>query len=57
MKSDSRAVPSGYTELLAELKERVRSSQLRASLSVNRELIALYWEFGRSIVERQRLNN
>jgi len=57
MKSDSRAVPSGYTELLAELKERVRSSQLRASLSVNRELIALYWELGRSIVERQRLNN
>lgn len=57
MKSDSRAVPSGYTELLAELKERVGSSQLRASLSVNRELIALYWKCGRSIVERQRLNN
>ena len=52
--SSSPALPAGYAELLAELKERVRSSQLRATLSVNRELIALYWETGRSIVERQR---
>ena len=32
----------------------MRSSQLRASLSVNREVIAFYWDTGRSIVERQR---
>jgi predicted nuclease of restriction endonuclease-like (RecB) superfamily len=48
------ASPAGYAEFLAELKERVRSSQLTAMLSVNRELIVLYWETGRSIVERQR---
>lgn len=53
---DSRATP-GYAELLADLKERVRSSQLRASLSVNREVIAFNWETGRSIVERQRKYN
>src|ERR1700683_1000081 len=50
----SHTAPSGYTELLADLMERVRASQLRASLSVNRELVALYWDIGRSVVERQR---
>jgi len=34
--------------------ERVRASQLRAALSVNRELVALYWDIGRAVVERQR---
>jgi len=51
---NSQPVPAGYAELLAELKERVRASQLRATLTVNRELVALYWDIGRSVVERQR---
>jgi len=32
----------GYRELLGDLKERIRSAQVTAALSVNRELIALY---------------
>ena len=47
-------LPKGYEELLCQLKERIRSAQLRAGLAVNRELIELYWQIGRSIVERQR---
>ena len=47
-------LPKGYEELLGQLKERIRSAQLRAGLAVNRELIELYWQIGRSIVERQR---
>jgi hypothetical protein len=47
-------VPRGYEELLGQLKERIRSAQLRAALAVNRELIGLYWQLGQSIVERQR---
>jgi predicted nuclease of restriction endonuclease-like (RecB) superfamily len=31
----------------------VRAAQLRASLSVNRELVLLYWSIGRDILERQ----
>jgi len=56
MKSSSKSLaePNGYADLLADLKERVRSSQLKATLSVNRELVALYWDMGRSLVERQR---
>lgn len=46
--------PSGYAALFADLKTRIRTAQVKAALSVNRELIALYWHIGRPIVERQR---
>lgn len=47
-------LPSGYAELLEGLKSRIRTVQVRAALSVNRELIQLYWSIGGDIVERQR---
>jgi hypothetical protein len=46
-------LPPGYGELLEDLKGRVRTAQLKAALSVNREMIQLYWDIGRLIVERQ----
>ncbi len=46
-------VPEGYQALLGDLKERIRAAQIRAALSVNRELIGLYWQIGRAIQERQ----
>jgi predicted nuclease of restriction endonuclease-like (RecB) superfamily len=39
--------------LLEEIKSRIRSAQVKAALSVNRELIELYWGIGKSIVARQ----
>lgn len=50
--NDLAATP-GYRDWLTELKERVRRAQLSASLSVNRELIVLYWSIGRDILARQ----
>ena len=47
-------MPSGYAEFLTGLKERIRTAQVRAALAVNRELVALYWEIGRAVVERQQ---
>lgn len=47
-------LPAGYPELLEELRARIRTTQIKAALSANRELVALYWHIGRSIVERQR---
>ncbi len=47
-------LPAGYAELLNDLKVRIRSAQIKAALSVNRELIALYWHIGRTLVERQQ---
>ena len=47
------ALPEDYAQFLASLKERIRNAQLRAALSVNRELVLLYWELGRDILARQ----
>jgi predicted nuclease of restriction endonuclease-like (RecB) superfamily len=45
--------PQDYLGLLTEIKERIRSAQYEALKAVNRELVGLYWDIGRMIVERQ----
>ncbi|QLG12876.1 DUF1016 domain-containing protein (plasmid) [Deinococcus sp. D7000] len=47
------ALPTDYAALLGDLKTQIRSAQTRAALSVNRELVTLYWHIGRSILQRQ----
>ena len=47
-------IPTNYPKLLEGIKARIRKAQIKASLSVNNELIRLYWDIGKSIVERQR---
>ena len=47
-------VPQGYEEFLGQLKERIRTAQLKALVSVNRELVLLYWEIGKEILRRQK---
>jgi predicted nuclease of restriction endonuclease-like (RecB) superfamily len=42
-----------YLGLLTEIKKRIHSAQYEALKAVNRELIGLYWDIGRMIVERQ----
>ena len=42
-----------YRALLGEVKERIRSAQYEALKAVNKELVGLYWDIGRLIVERQ----
>lgn len=53
VKSESSPAPESYGALLSEIKERIRSAQYAALRAVNRELIELYWDIGRLIVERQ----
>ena len=43
-----------YFGLLTDIKSRVQQAQVRAMLSVNAELIHLYWDIGKLIHERQR---
>lgn len=45
--------PPGYAEWLTVLKSRIHVAQQRAALAVNRELMQLYWQLGRDIIERQ----
>ena len=49
----STGLPSDYPAFLESLKSRVQQAQTKSMLSVNRELIQLYWDIGREIVERQ----
>lgn len=43
----------GYQDWLNQLKTHIRSSQQRAILAVNRELVLLYWQIGKDILQRQ----
>ena len=45
--------PSGYAEWLLDLKQRIHTTQQRAMLAVNRELVSLYWNIGSEILARQ----
>lgn len=49
----STPVPAGYKDFLDRIKKSIQESQLRAGLSVNAELITLYWSIGSSILEKQ----
>ncbi len=46
--------PTGYNNLLKEIKARNRTAQVRAALAVNRELVLLYWHIGSDILLRQQ---
>ncbi len=46
--------PAAYRQLVADAADRVRSGQLAAFRAVNKELIQLYWDLGKLIIERQR---
>lgn len=44
---------NSYKNWIQELKLRIYSAQLKASVSVNSEMIMLYWDIGKSIFEKQ----
>lgn len=53
MKSKDPA-PNEYQEFLTEIRQRIFNAWHSAARAVNRELVALYWDLGRRIVETQR---
>lgn len=42
-----------YDTFLHEIKEHIATARVRAALAVNAELVALYWQIGRMILDRQ----
>jgi predicted nuclease of restriction endonuclease-like (RecB) superfamily len=48
------ALPGDYANLLSEVKPRVRSAQIRAAMAASAELLALHWDIGRMILDRQK---
>ncbi len=43
----------GYQKFLEDVKARVQTSQLRAAIQANSELIMLYWSIGEDIAKKQ----
>lgn len=46
---------SDYPAWFSELKQRIASAQQRAILAVNSELVLLYWQIGKDILQRQQV--
>lgn len=43
-----------YSQFLVEIKERIRTAQYEAMKAVNKEMIALYWDIGKRITDKQQ---
>lgn len=45
---------ANYISLLTEIRTRVQAARIKAGLAANQELLLLYWEIGRLILDRQQ---
>lgn len=52
-KRSAVAVPDDYPQVLAQIKQQVRSARQRALTQANQEMVELYWAIGKTILERQ----
>ena len=43
----------GYADFLADIKGRIQTAQVRAALSLSREVVWLYWQIGHEVLGRQ----
>jgi len=48
------SISKEYINFFNEIKSRIITARIQAIRSVNKELIKLYWDIGRTIVERQK---
>ena len=48
------ATASSYVGLLTDIKERIRTAQIRAALASNAGMLQLYWEIGGVLADRQK---
>jgi len=46
-----------YQDVMAQIKSEIIESQNRAIVSVNKELIQLYWRIGNRIIDNQNESN
>ena len=52
--SDKIVNTDEYRAFIQDVKQRIQSSQIKAAVSVNRELLLLYWELAERIVAKQQ---
>ncbi len=54
LKRKMQNIDKTYIEILNTLKQKIKTAQLKASLAVNAEMLILYWEIGKIILEKQK---
>lgn len=47
--------PPDYATWLQDVKARIQAARIAVARAANRELILLYWDLGRGIVEKQEV--
>lgn len=47
-------LPAGYHDTVADLTHRVHAARVHTQRAVNTALIELYWDIGRTILDRQQ---
>jgi hypothetical protein len=50
----SSATAENYAGLLADIKQRIRTAQVRTAMAGNASMLMLYWEIGGVLAERQK---
>jgi predicted nuclease of restriction endonuclease-like (RecB) superfamily len=50
----SSATTGNYAGLLADIKQRIRTAQVRTAMAGNASMLMLYWEIGGVLTERQK---
>ena len=45
---------TNYISFFADIKVRIREAQTKATLAANAQMIALYWDIGKIILEKQK---
>ncbi len=50
----NKLLSKAYQEFLREIKGRIASARIQAARKVSKEMIALYWDIGKIIVDRQK---
>ncbi|HEV2479343.1 MAG TPA: PDDEXK nuclease domain-containing protein [Puia sp.] len=48
---------SQYKKWVVELKSKIGAAQIKAAMTVNRQLLELYWQLGSDIYEKQQKSN
>lgn len=43
-----------YKSFLKDIKERLKTAQIRAAMAANSELVKFYWQLGKDIIEKQK---
>ena len=51
----SSATAGNYAGLLADIKQRIRTAQVRTAMAGNASMFMLYWEIGGVLAKRQKI--